>query len=208
MAIMFYLTHCCQISWFLVLKFAAQRSSLVTWILFDSLRRSQSLLSSFFQTWLFKYESVIRKDRCTLSFSVRTNTNTLIFWYSGFARTIGCNFPWRLAYIVLYTHIVSIVEKICNLWFQTFECCPTGYVINRNASMGVAEVSLWYRLESFLTSCVPELKLDNSAIYFNLFYFEINTDSTVLQRIENVLSESQQHWCLSRSWITQHYYFV
>ena len=59
--------------------------------------------------------------------------------------------------------------------------------------MRIPQVCLRYCLESLLAGGVPELQFYNVIIYFDLFDFEINSNSAILQRIEVVLGKPQQH---------------
>lgn len=74
--------------------------------------------------------------------------------------------------------------------------------------MRIPQVRLRYCLESLLAGGVPELQFYNVIIYFDLFDFEINSNSAILQRIEVVLGKPQQHGRLAAARVAQHDHLV
>jgi hypothetical protein len=77
-----------------------------------------------------------------------------------------------------------------------------GHVIRQDNTHGAFVVSLGDRSETFLASCVPDLKLDLFPVHLHCLNFEINSDSCQVRCSEVPFRELEKDACFPYSRIT------
>ena len=121
---------------------------------------------------------------------------------------------WPKVCLVTYQHDISgdfrrrIGYKSLYLQFQIDERLSIRNVIDRDATVWIPVVGLWYRLEALLASRVPYLELNGAEpVNEEALDFEVDANGAKIILIKCVISEPKQHWGLTRAGPANKHYF-
>lgn len=102
---------------------------------------------------------------------------------------------------------IYMTQKFIDMLFNVDEGVSSGDVVNYDAAVCISEIWMCYWLVSFLSSCVPNLQFYHSIVYFQSFYFEVNSHRTgVILKYVVVISE--EHACLANVSVSDQHYLV
>ena len=84
------------------------------------------------------------------------------------------------------------VQELNYLFFYFLKALPISDIVYGYAPVRATKVCLRQREKAFLSGCVPDLELDNTALYFHVSAPLIDCYSAVLVLIEYIICEPKQ----------------